>query len=88
MTTHKAVRGSIRRNQKTALAECGKTVKTALIAIGDDCTCTDCRERVDADLRAMQELAERLGATGLTMTRAEAARRAADPKRYQTIYFL
>jgi len=36
MSTHKAAVGFIGRHQKTAKAECGRTVKTSAIAIDCD----------------------------------------------------
>lgn len=88
MVTHKASVSFIGRTQKTAKTECGKTVKTSLIAIDSDCSCPDCREVIDASFNSMREMAEHAKASGLDTGAAEAALRAADPKRYQTIYFL
>ncbi len=87
MTTHKAYLSFIGHTQKTAKTECGKTVRTALIAVDADCTCIDCRAAVDANMAAMTELTQLARACGRDALKVEAALHAADPTRYHTHYF-
>jgi len=89
MHTHKASVGFIGRTQKTAKTECGRTVRTSLIAIDSDATCPGCRAKADKLLEGMKLIAEHGERTGLSTTNGvRDAIAKFEPVRYQTVYFL
>lgn len=93
MITHKAYLSKIGRTQKTAKTECGMTVRTALIAVDCDATCSECRAVIDRSRSSMAEVAAMVAPyenEAIAKSRADlvAFLKASETTKYRTVYFL